>query len=122
MLLVIDSRPGLSQAALARVMDVEGATMVQAIDRLEAGGLVQRIRRAEDRRAYALQLTAAGHRALLAVKAFVPHREAELLTDLSETERDLLLDLLKRVVQRAHVVADDMAGGPGRGGRPDRDV
>ncbi len=112
MLLVIDSRPGLSQVELARVMDVEGPTMVQAVDRLEANGLVQRIRRVEDRRAYSLQLTEAGDAALGAVKAFVPHRETELLCDLSEDEREVLLSLLKRVVRRAHVVADGMVTGP----------
>lgn len=108
MLLIIDSRPGLSQVELARAMDVEGATMVQTIDRLEANGLVLRIRRVEDRRAYSLQLTDAGRSALSAVKEFVSYREAELLSDLSEAERDMLLGLLKRVVRRARVVADDM--------------
>lgn len=109
MLLAIDSRPGLTQAALARLMDVEGPTLLQSIDRLEALGLVQRFRRVDDRRSYALQLTPAGSRAVAAVKEFVPQREAELLTDLSEGERALLLDLLKRVVRRGHAVLGDLA-------------
>ena len=102
MLLTIEWRPGLTQAALARLMGVEGPTLMQALDRLEQGGLVQRSRRADDRRSYALHLTDRGHQAVIAVKQYVPHREAELLTGLSEKERAILLDLLKRVVRRGH--------------------
>ncbi len=109
MLLVINHRPGLSQAALARLMDVEGPTLVQAIDRLEESGLVERIRRVDDRRSYSLHITPAGRTALAAVENFVPHRESELLTDLTEQERATLLDLLQRVVQRGHLVTDQLA-------------
>lgn len=108
MLLSIQHRPGLTQAALARLMDVEGPTLMQALDRLELGGLVQRVRHAQDRRSYALHLTPAGKQAVAHVKQFVPHREAELLTDLTDDERALLLDLLKRVVRRGHDVLDTM--------------
>lgn len=104
MLLSIEAHPGLTQAALARLMDVEGPTLMQALDKLEQSGLVQRSRRAEDRRSYALHLTGAGQRAVAAVKLYVPHREAELLTDLSDSERAVLLDLLKRVVRRGRDV------------------
>ncbi len=109
MLLLIGHQPGLSQVALARLMDVEGPTLVQAIDRLEESGLVDRLRRVDDRRSYALSLTPAGQAVLAAVESFVPHREAELLVDLSAEERVTLLDLLQRVVRRSHVVLDDLA-------------
>ena len=108
MLLSIEQRPGLTQAALARLMDVEGPTLMQALDRLEQSGLVQRSRRADDRRSYALHLTGAGQRAVAEVKRYVPHREAELLTGLSGDERALLLDLLRRVARRGHAVLDMM--------------
>ncbi len=104
MLLVIESQPGLTQAMLARIMDVEGPTLLQALGKLEQNGLVTRTRRDGDRRSFALQLTRAGQRAIVLVKDFVPHREQELLTDLSEEERSLLLDLLRRVVRRGQIV------------------
>ena len=104
MLLSMENRPGLTQAALARLMDVEGPTLIQALDKLEQGGLVQRSRRAGDRRSYALHLTQAGQQAVAAVKRYVPHREAELLIGLSTTERAMLLDLLRRVVLRGREV------------------
>ena len=125
MLLTIEDRPGLSQAALAKLMDVEGPTLMQALDRLEQDGLVVRSRRADDRRSYALHLTGAGQQAVAAVKDYVPHREAELLTGLSDGERAVLLDLLRRVVQRGHAVAELMGaqygfqdGATARVGRP----
>lgn len=104
MLLVIESQPGLTQAMLARIMDVEGPTLLQALGKLEQNGLVKRTRRDGDRRSFALQLTRAGQRAIVLINEFVPHREQELLIDLSEEERSLLLGLLRRVVRRGQIV------------------
>jgi DNA-binding MarR family transcriptional regulator len=90
-------------------MDVEGPTLVEALSKLEGKGLVSRIRRVGDRRSYALQLTAAGRRVVALVKEFVPDREAELLIDLSDEERSVLLDLLHRVVRRGQIVTAEMS-------------
>jgi DNA-binding MarR family transcriptional regulator len=110
MLLVIDDQPGLMQTRLAQIMDVEGPTLVEALGKLEEKGLVLRVRRDDDRRSYALQLTPAGRRAVALVKEFVPDREAELLVDLSDEERSLLLDLLSRVVRRGQIVTAELSG------------
>ncbi len=104
MLMSIERHPGITQAALARLMDVEGPTLLQALEKLEQAGLVQRSRHVGDRRSFALHLTAAGQHAVSVVKHYVPYREAALLTDLSDDERMLLLDLLKRVVRRGRAV------------------
>ena len=104
MLISIESRPGITQTALARLMDVEGPTLLQALDKLEQTGLVQRSRLAGDRRSFSLHLTEIGKHAVSIVKHYVPYREAELLTDLSDEERATLLDLLKRVVRRGRLV------------------
>ena len=104
MLLTIEQLPGLTQTALARLMDVEGPTLMQALDKLEQSGLVQRSRRIDDRRSHALHLTDRGQHAVSAVRQYVPCREAELLTDLSDDERATFLDLLKRVVRRGQLL------------------
>jgi DNA-binding MarR family transcriptional regulator len=109
MLLVIDNQPGLMQTRLAEIMDVEGPTLVEALSKLEEKELVLRVRRDGDRRSYALQLTAAGRRVVAQVKEFVPDREAELLVDLSDEERSLLLDLLRRVVRRGQIVTAELS-------------
>ena len=109
MLLAIENQPGLMQTTLAQIMDVEGPTLVAALDKLEEKGLVQRMRRVGDRRSYALQLTDAGRDAVALVKEFVPDREAELLVDLSEAEREQLLGLLRRVVRRGQIVTTELS-------------
>ena len=109
MLLAIENQPGLMQTTLAQIMDVEGPTLVAALDKLEEKGLVQRMRRVGDRRSYALQLTDAGRETVTLVKEFVPDREAELLIDLSEAEREQLLGLLRRVVRRGQIVTAELS-------------
>ena len=109
MLLAIENQPGLMQTTLAQIMDVEGPTLVAALDKLEEKGLVQRMRRVGDRRSYALQLTDSGRETVALVKEFVPDREAELLVDLSEAERTQLLGLLRRVVRRGQIVTAELS-------------
>jgi MarR family transcriptional regulator for hemolysin len=50
----------LSQRALAKLVDVEGPSMVAMLDRLERDGLVVRVPSPTDRRVKLVQLTAAG--------------------------------------------------------------
>jgi MarR family transcriptional regulator, transcriptional regulator for hemolysin len=51
---------GLSQAALAHHVHLEGATITHHIDRLEAAGYVRRLPDPSDRRIRRLELTATG--------------------------------------------------------------
>jgi DNA-binding MarR family transcriptional regulator len=104
MLMTIEKFPGLTQTALAKQMEVEGPTLLEALDRLQQNGLVRRVRRAEDRRAYALELTDLGREIIEDVKHFVPEREEELLADLSVEERETLISLLQRIVRRSQSV------------------
>jgi MarR family transcriptional regulator, transcriptional regulator for hemolysin len=47
-----------NQAALAQILDIRPITLVRLLDRLEAGGFVERIPDPDDRRAHVLALTA----------------------------------------------------------------
>ena len=71
--------------------------MTRALDRLEAKGLVARVRSSEDRRVINLELTEAGRE----VAAVVPAVLAEVLNlhlaGFTETEWRSLLDMLKRM-------------------------
>jgi DNA-binding MarR family transcriptional regulator len=53
----------ISQASLARATETDPALTGRALESLVARGWVRRTRSEEDRRQYALELTAAGHRA-----------------------------------------------------------
>ena len=50
--------PGLRQVELADMLDLEPITLCRIVDRLEEGGLVERSRDPEDRRAWRLHVTA----------------------------------------------------------------
>ena len=102
MLVVLADNPGLTQTALARMMKVEGPTLMQSIDRLEQQGYLQRLRRVGDRRSYSLQLTERGQEVLAAINAFLPQRDEALLTDLTPEEIAVLARLLTKIVGRGH--------------------
>ncbi|WP_051384392.1 MarR family winged helix-turn-helix transcriptional regulator [Nitratidesulfovibrio termitidis] len=54
------ARSTLTQIQLARHIGIEGSSLVRQVDKLEAEGLVRRVRNPEDRRANLLELTEAG--------------------------------------------------------------
>jgi DNA-binding MarR family transcriptional regulator len=88
---------GVTQQVIAERMRVAPSRMVAFVDSLEERGLLERRPNPDDRRARALFLTPEG-RDLLARAFAVPTEQEELLTsDLSDHERDQLLNLLGRV-------------------------
>ncbi|PZQ18839.1 MAG: MarR family transcriptional regulator [Ancylobacter novellus] len=70
---------GARQNDLARSLGVEGPTLVRALDRLAAAGLVERREDPTDRRAKTLHLTAAGRDLVSRMQAVVRRVCAELL-------------------------------------------
>ena len=104
MLVLIKENAGLSQSALARMMNVEGPTLLQSLDKLEQFGCVQRVRRPGDRRSYALHLTEVGLGAVEGVRRFLRERETALLGGLDEAERRQLVDLLTRVIDHGQPI------------------
>jgi DNA-binding MarR family transcriptional regulator len=71
--------------------------MVALVDGLEERGYVRRDRNPDDRRAYRLQLTPEGKRALTRGRALMRRAEAELLRSLDEREREQLIALLGKI-------------------------
>jgi DNA-binding MarR family transcriptional regulator len=84
-------------AELARTLQSDPGAMTRALDRLEAKGLVARVRSSEDRRVINLELTEAGRE----VAAVVPAVLAEVLNlhlaGFTQAEWNSLLDMLKRM-------------------------
>lgn len=94
---------------LARQMGVDAGSMTRLLDRLEAKGLIERLRSRSDRRVVNLALTAAGK----AVVQHVPQALADVnntyLQGLSRAEWQQLMQLLRRMLANAPASAD----GPG---------
>jgi MarR family transcriptional regulator for hemolysin len=86
-----------TQLELARSLDIEGPTLTRHLDNLEQAGLVTRLRSDSDRRAFRVELTAAGEagyeRMLKAVIAF----NARLQAGLTRVELQQLDEMLTRI-------------------------
>jgi DNA-binding MarR family transcriptional regulator len=82
---------------LARRAAVSPAAVSQLLAGLEAGGLLERGRREDDRRRHVLAPTPAGREALRSAQALLRDRLAELLADLPPPEADALARLLARL-------------------------
>jgi DNA-binding MarR family transcriptional regulator len=97
-LVLLASEGPLSQQALSVVQGCDRTTMVAVVDKLEDGQLVVRRRNPLDRRAYALEITAKGRRALEQADTLVSQVERDFLAPLSTAERRTLIDLLQRLL------------------------
>jgi DNA-binding MarR family transcriptional regulator len=88
----------VSQQAVGARLDIDPGTVVDLIDVLEERGLVERRRRAEDRRVYELHLTEAGIAMSEQIEPVLASVESTALAPLSPAEMELLKDMLTRVV------------------------
>ena len=98
MLVVIEANPGLKQTELANAAQLDRSSLVPALDKLEARGLVARRASAEDRRVNGLWLTQDGTALLKHLKQRVARHEQRLAKHLSAAEREQLVDLLQRIL------------------------
>ena len=89
---------GASQRELVEGLWIDASSMVALLDEFEERGLAERRRNPQDRRAYAVHLTAAGREALAEARALSRDIERRLLAPLAASERRQLHGLLARVV------------------------
>jgi DNA-binding MarR family transcriptional regulator len=89
-----------SQAALGRRLAADRSDMHRTVGELESRGLIAREPDPGDRRRNLVTLTGAGVAALRGADALVDAAQAELLVPLRAAERDVLVRLLSRVLQR----------------------
>jgi DNA-binding MarR family transcriptional regulator len=94
---VIRRSDGLSQQALGERLGVFPSRLVGMIDELEGRGLVERRNNPEDRRSYALHLTAAGLDELERIGQVSREHQEAVCAALSEPEREQLAGFLRRI-------------------------
>jgi DNA-binding MarR family transcriptional regulator len=95
--LLADEGP-LSQQRLGERMGVDRTTMVALVDGLERGGLVERERNPDDRRAYALRATPRGRSVLERAAAEAERAEAEFLARIPAREARRLKQTLRKLI------------------------
>ena len=86
---------GINQSGLAEFLEVEPITLSRILDKLEAGGLIERHPDPSDRRVWILRLAPAGRLKLAEARKLGKKIRCEALTGLSEAEGLRLLETLK---------------------------
>jgi DNA-binding MarR family transcriptional regulator len=88
---------GISQQALASLLDILPSRLVALVDELEDRGLLVRRKKPDDRRAHALHLTDKGGTALETIGRVARENEEAVCASLTAAEREQLAALLLRV-------------------------
>jgi DNA-binding MarR family transcriptional regulator len=96
-LVVIDERPGVSQAEIADALGADPSTMVRMLDQLEKRAWVRREPSPVDRRSTLPVLTEAGRSILVEALPLVIESDRRIAAALTSAERETLLDLLRRL-------------------------
>ncbi len=94
-LILIETNPGRSQAAIGKALDIERARLARLLHELERRGLIERRPASRDARSHALYLTGAGASAMARIKRLAMQHETRMSDLLGPRRRMLLMDLLK---------------------------
>jgi DNA-binding MarR family transcriptional regulator len=94
---LIGANAGVSQIALATELDMDRASMMAIVDRLEDRKLVLRERSRQDGRRQELYLTPKGRKVLTQSKTILATHERWITDRFSEEEIATLMSLLKRI-------------------------
>ena len=89
--------PPMSQQELGRALHLVPSAIVTIIDDLIALHALRRVADPNDRRRYTIEITRQGHSLLTKVTKLAQEVDAELVVDLSETERDALYRALGKI-------------------------
>ena len=99
-------------AELARECRLDAGGMTRLLDRLEAKGLVRRVRSSEDRRVVNLELTDPGRTAAKRIPAVLCDAQNALMRGFTVQEWQQLQELLRRILDNARVIQAEREGTP----------
>lgn len=97
---VLEIQTGLSNAQLARRAFVRPQSMMQVVSELERKGLIERALEPDNGRILRTKVTAEGRRLLKQCSKDVADLEAEMLADIDENDRAIVLAALISCVRR----------------------
>lgn len=90
----------LTQGELARIISVEGPTMVRMLDSLARDGLIEREQSATDRRVTVNRITEKGRFAISEIMAITNNVRGELLDGIEPEKLAVTLEVLGRILNR----------------------
>jgi DNA-binding MarR family transcriptional regulator len=96
---LLQLNPGVSQVSVAGALGMDRPTMMAVTDRLEARGLITRVRSTVDRRRQELHLTPAGRSLLAKLKKRIAQQEQRIRALLTPVEFTSLVSALGKLQQ-----------------------
>jgi len=94
-------QPGLRQIELADMLDIEPITLSRIVDRLEDGGLVERVADPADRRVWRLHVTARAQPLVEKLRAVADEMIAEAFAGIDPREIEITRQVLARARENA---------------------
>lgn len=94
---LVDDRADIAQTDLAKRMQMDRATTMAVVNRLQARGYLVRGKSQSDGRKQTLNLTEGGKAALVQAKAAILEHETWLKSRFTEKEVDQLIEMLARI-------------------------
>jgi DNA-binding MarR family transcriptional regulator len=113
----VTGQPDMDQNGVAARLGIDRARVSQLLDEIDAMGLVDRRVNGADRRARLLRLTPRGERLRARLQPASIANQMRVFASLTPRERELLLDLLVRVVESNSNLTRPGAGGRKQGSR-----
>jgi MarR family transcriptional regulator for hemolysin len=104
---------GLTQAALAQLLDIEPISLVRLLDGLEEAGMIERRVNPRDRRCWMLYLTAAAAPVLEQIRAVGRLVREEALAGVPAKRRETLIADLRRLKENLSVASLEIAADDG---------
>src|SRR3954447_3864298 len=97
----LDRQPGLRQIELADMLDMEPITLSRIVDRLEEGGLVERVADPADRRAWRLHVTVRAEALVEKLRAVADGMTVEAFAGIDPEHIEITRQVLGRVRENA---------------------
>lgn len=94
---VVAANPGISQSAVARILNIKRANIVTLINELIGAKIVTRSALPDDKRTLSLHLTAAGQRKFAQMRDQIRKHEGLVFARYTAGERAILIELLGRL-------------------------
>lgn len=94
-LLIIETNPGRSQAAIGQTLGIERARLARLLHELERRKWISRHASGSDARKHSLHLTAEGEKALAKIKNLAEQHEVRLAERVGSKRHTQLMDLLR---------------------------
>src|SRR5690349_1668286 len=97
----LERQPGLRQIELADMLDIEPITLSRIVDRLEEGGLVERVADPADRRAWRLHVTAKAEPLIATLRGVADEMISEAFAGIDAKDIEITRTVLGRVRDNA---------------------